>query len=143
MPTYHYKCQHCGAEKELVMRMKDHSNVIYCRCGKLANQIIKSAPIITIPQHMRYDWNGYESPIDGRPIVNKRQRIEDMARSDCIEYDPGMKQDYDRRLKEDDARLERMVDETVEREIETMPVRKKERLTAELDAGFEAQVTRG
>lgn len=95
-----------------------------------------------IPEHMRYDAQGYESPTSGQIITTKKQRIEDMARAGCIEYDPGMKQDADRRVKEHDAMLDKLVDETVEREFEAMPTAKKERLCNELTAGADAEYTR-
>lgn len=84
----------------------------------------------------------YDSPIDGRPITNRQARIDDLARSNCIEYDPGMKQDYQRRLQEKDAALDRAVDQHVEREWECMPSRKKEKLTAELEGGLTAEIAR-
>lgn len=142
MPTYHYKCQASGSVITRLMPMKYHKRAVNCDCGGVAEQVILSAPIITIPQHMRYDWSGYESPIDGRPITNMKQRAEDMARNDCIEYDPGMKQDVDRRVKESDLLLDKLVDETIEREFDSMPILKKERLTAELEAGITAEPVR-
>jgi hypothetical protein len=59
----------------------------------------------------------YESPIDGRPITSHKQRLDDMARHGCIEYDPEMRKDADRRLKESEAALEKNIDASVEREI--------------------------
>lgn len=84
----------------------------------------------------------YDSPIDGRPITNKHARIEDMARANCIEYDPGMKQDHQRRLAEQESILERSVDTTIEREISTMPSRKREKLQAELEGGLAPAIER-
>lgn len=84
----------------------------------------------------------YESPIDGRPITNRKQRLEDMARSGCVEYDPGIRQDIDRNLKESEIRLDKAIDTTVEKEIESMPIIKKERLASELAAGFDIETVR-
>jgi hypothetical protein len=84
----------------------------------------------------------YDSPIDGRHITSMAARKEDLARSGCIEYDPGMKQDAERRAKEAEAATERAVDETVEREFATMPSRKKEKLAAEIEGGLEPMVER-
>jgi len=142
MPTYNYRCE-CGNEMEIILRMKDHINHWPCsRCGKDAQQHIKQAPTVTIPAHMRFDWNGYDSPVTGQHIRNKREHIEDLARHDCIEYDPGMKQDADRRVIEQDKALDRLVDETVERELEQMPTIKREALDAELSRGVSIEMER-
>ena len=142
MPSYTYKCHKTQQIIERYASIKNHSRVVKCECGSDAEQIILTAPITIIPQHMRYDWEGYESPVTGTPITNMRQRANDLARHDCIEYDPGMKQDADRRIKEDDLRIDKLVDETVEREFDAMPVQKKERLEAELTAGATIELER-
>lgn len=77
----------------------------------------------------------YDSPIDGRPITNKYARMEDLARNNCREYDPGQRQDYDRKVKEADERLERSFEQSIDREIALMPARKREKLQAELEGG--------
>lgn len=84
----------------------------------------------------------YDSPIDGRAITNKHARIEDMRRAGCVEYDPGMRQDYERRIEREQASLEAKVEETVDREIASMPAVKKERLQAEMEGGLTAEPVR-
>lgn len=98
--------------------------------------------MVIIPQHMRYDFEGYESPTSGAHITNMRQRANDMAASGCIEYEPGMRQDADRRVIEEDKALDKLVDETVEREFESMPIKQKETLCAELTAGATVETIR-
>lgn len=122
--------------------MKEHKPHAECTCGESAQQIIVDAPMVVIPEHMRWNAQAYTSPIDGRPITTKRQRIEDMARNECIEYEPGMKQDADRRVIESDKELDKLVDDTIDREIATMPAVKLERLDAELTAGMTAEPIR-
>ena len=122
--------------------MKEHKPHAECTCGESAKQVIESAPMVVIPAHMRWNAEAYTSPIDGRPITNKRQHIEDMARNDCIEYEPGMKQDQERNLVESDKALDKLVDDTVDREIASMPAVKLERLDAELSAGMTAEPIR-
>jgi len=142
MPTYTYKCKNCNALYSRVMRMSDHVTTIDCECGDIANQVILSPPLITIPQHMRYDFDGYQSPVTGRHISNMRDRANDLAASNCIEYDPGMRQDTDRKVKERENELDRSVDETVERAFESMTTQQKENLGKELTAGIDAEVIR-
>lgn len=84
----------------------------------------------------------YDSPIDGRPITNRQARIEDMKRANCVEYDPGMKQDHERRIRESDAALDKRVDQHVDREVALMPTRQREKLAAELKHGAVADIVR-
>jgi hypothetical protein len=86
--------------------------------------------------------SSYHSPIDGRLITTAAQRREDMARNDCIEYEPGMRQDVDRNARNDELALDRAVDETFDREIAKMTAHKLERLDAEMSAGLTAEVAR-
>lgn len=84
----------------------------------------------------------YDSPVDGRPITNKHARIDDLKRHGCVEYDPEMKTDYQRRVVEKERALDKSVDTFVESTVAQMPPRKRERLTAELQGGVNAEVTR-
>ena len=84
----------------------------------------------------------YDSPIDGRPITNRHARIEDMKRSGCVEYDPGMKQDATRRAAQQEAALEKSIEKTIDREIATMPGRKLEKLAAEMEGGMSVEPQR-
>ncbi len=84
----------------------------------------------------------YDSPINGRHITNKHSRQEDLARSGCIEYDPGMKQDFQRRLAREEAALDKSVDETVDRMVAQMPAKKLDKLAAEMQGGMTAEPIR-
>lgn len=123
---YTYKCVDCG-EFDRYMSIKNHMNTAVCECGSLCNQVIYPPKLMIIPPEIRYT-----SPIDGRVITNKQQRINDLANNKCVEYEPGMRQDADRRLKDDDARLDKQVHEIVSKEIETMPYKKRQALESEL-----------
>ncbi len=143
MPTYRYKCDYCGDDFELFARISEHRANIVCECGNLAHQVIEP-PTIIIPEHMKATGNNgvYESPIDGRLITSKKARIEDLSRSNCIEYDPGMKQDADRKVKDNDDKLDKLIDETFDKELEKMPVKKRERLETEMINGITAESIR-
>lgn len=84
----------------------------------------------------------YDSPVDGRPITNKHARLDDLKRNGCVEYDPGMKQDYQRRIADGEKALDRSVEAHVERSISEMPAVKRERLAAELSGGMSADIAR-
>lgn len=142
MPTYLYRCDHTKVRFDRIMRVADHTPIVKCNCGAMASQII-TTPMLVIPAHMSATGqSAYQSPIDGRPITTAAQRREDMARNDCVEYEPGMRQDVDRRVVEDEKALDRAVDETFDREIAKMPAAKLERLESEMSAGMSAEVAR-
>jgi len=142
MPTYVYRCSNTKLRFDRITRIADHSPIVVCKCGAMASQVITS-PMVIIPAHMSATGeSGYRSPIDGRPITTAAQRREDLARNDCVEYEPGMRQDVDRRVIEDEKALDKAVDETFDREIAKMPAAKLERLDAEMSAGMSAEVAR-
>ena len=65
-----------------------------------------------------------------------------MKRSGCIEYDPGMRQDYERRGKESEAKLEKTFDASIDEALSQMPSRKREQLEQELAGGASAEPVR-
>lgn len=136
MPIYVHKCPE-GHEFEMVLRYSQLDAVQTCSCGLPASRVICAPLMVAVQGNVAYD-----SPIDGRHITNKQMRHEDLKRSGCIEYDPGMKQDAERRRADMEKTLDKQVDETVEREFSQMPVRKRETLEAELSAGAVAEVVR-
>ena len=135
MPNYAFRCGD-GHDFDVYLKYADYDRPQTCRCGKPAARVI-CAPMVFLPRDIYY-----ESPIDGRVIRSKQQRLDDLARHGCVEYDPGMKQDSERRRKEDDEKLDRSIEETVEREIHQMPPRKREQLTAEIKSGATAEAVR-
>lgn len=98
---------------------------------------LRRAPMIFVQQDIHY-----QSPVDGRVITSRHQRLDDLARNNCVEYDPEMKKDYQRRVAETEQKLDKSVDEQVERAISQMPSRKRERLENELRAGVDADIVR-
>ena len=135
MPTYEFVCPE-GHKFERVLRVADYNVPQGCDCGLYAERKI-SIPMVFVSQEIRY-----ESPIDGKVISTRQQRQEDLARNNCVEYDPEMKRDAARKQAERDAKLDRAVDETVEREIHNMSPRSREKLAAELEGGITAEVVR-
>lgn len=84
----------------------------------------------------------YDSPIDGRVINSKHARIEDLRRNECVEYEPGMRQDHERRLRDSDKQLDAVVDRSVDEFFATAGSRKLEKLESELNAGASVEVQR-
>ena len=133
--TYEYRCRN-GHEFERILPVADYKTPQRCHCGAEGRRIL-SLPRLLVKPDVRYD-----SPVTGAPITSERARREDLARHNCIEYDPGMKQDAQRRVVEDERKLDKAVDATVEAEISRMPARKRERLEAELRGGSDVSVER-
>lgn len=95
------------------------------------------APMVFVQKDICYD-----SPIDGRAITSRAARADDLARANCIEYDPGMKQDRERRIAESERALDASVERHVEESFHKMPSAKREKLANELVAGATAETLR-
>ena len=135
MPLYEWRCPKCGVF-ERYLPVEQYNIPQNCDCGEISKRIL-SLPTVFVKQDCHY-----ESPIDGRPITNYRERREDMKRSGCVEYDPGVKQDYHKRIVNEEKELDKRVDETVEREVSKMSPRKLEILESEMKSGLTVETTR-
>lgn len=125
MPIYAHVCDN-GHAFDLLLRFSELDELQACVCGRPATRVICAPRIFVAPDIC------YDSPVTGKPITSKQARIEDLARTESVEYDPGMKQDYQRRVQESERQLDKSVDEHVDRAIAQMPARKLERLVAEV-----------
>lgn len=134
MPLYEYGCS-CGARFERYLPVAQYADPQVCACGKTAEKRIGAALVVT-------DLPGYRSPVDGKWIEGRRARREDLARNNCVPYDPSMPANYMKRLERDNEALGRRVEETFDAEIERMPARKRELLEQELRSGADLELTR-
>lgn len=135
MPTYAYVCLN-DHEFDRYLPVSEFDTPQVCECGAPSRKVI-TLPMIMVAPDVHYD-----SPIDGRPITSMAARREDLARSNCVPYDPDLKYDQLRRTARQEEELEKAVEETVEREIDAMPTIKRERLQRELDEGVTAEPLR-
>jgi len=85
------------------------------------------------PHGRMYDLPSYQSPITGQWVDGRVARRNDLASSNCVEYDPGMRTEQDKRHAAEDAALDKKVDEHVEKTIYEMPTEKREQLAVELE----------
>lgn len=136
MPVYQYHCNGCDTDFDQYLPYHDHVNYMKCSCGVIANQVITGIMLIK-PRTVHYD-----SPIDGTHITSEAARRQDLAKNDCIEYDPGMREDADAKAVAEERQLDKSIDQTMDAEIHKMPSRKKEQLAAELSAGANPDVVR-
>lgn len=135
MPVYEYLCQ-CGKSFDRYLPLEKYKEPQNCDCGKVAEKQISRPMMVSVKEVH------YTSPIDGRPITTMAQRKEDLARNNCIEYDPEMKTDYTRRIEREEKQLEAKIEESVNAQIAKMPARKREKLSSELSSGIEVSTER-
>lgn len=134
MPIYVFRCE-SGHRFDRYLPIKDYNSLQTCECGAKAKR--QTVPTMIAPM-----FEDYESPIDGRPITSKRKRLEDLARSGCVPYEPSLKDEANKNIKNEELKLEKEIDKTVELEIEKMPARKRELLEQELKSGANIEYTR-
>ena len=135
MPVYEFKCPE-GHRFDRILKVADYNVPQGCKCGLYAKRLI-SIPMVFVAQDIRY-----ESPIDGKVITTRQQRLDDLKRNDCVPYDPEMKVDQARRQEEREKKLEAAIDSTVEKTVHEMPARKREKLAAEIQGGLTPEVIR-
>jgi len=136
MPLHDWRCAD-GHAFERYIAIAELASPQHCECGALAERVFLRFPMAWVSADVHYD-----SPIDGRAITSAQARREDLARNDCVPYDPELKTEQQRRQKEKDAALDKSVDETVDREIALMPARSREKLQAELEGGLVPELVR-
>lgn len=133
MPLYDYKCSEHEFTRFLPLARYREAQV--CDCGKPAERVIK-------PTMVAGDIAPYTSPVDGRVINSRSARREDLLRSGCVEYDPGIGAAGDRERARSSDRLDAAVEDTIEGELARMPARKRELLEQEMRAGVSPELVR-
>jgi predicted nucleic acid-binding Zn ribbon protein len=124
MPIYAYLCRRNHAF-ERYLPLADYAAAQTCECGAASTKQL-CAPLVVA------DLPGYQSPVDGRWVEGRKARREDLARNNCVPYEPSMKAEHAKRIERSNAAIDRKVDEHVEAEISRMPARKREKLEAEI-----------
>lgn len=93
------------------------------------------------PHGRMYELPSYQSPITGEWVDGRVARREDLARSNCVEYDDSMPAEQAKRHAQEDAALDKKVDAIVEETIYAMPSAKREQLATEIE-NSDVEVTR-
>lgn len=112
MPLYTFKCV-CGQRDLRFAKIAQRDDPQSCSCGQPMQRIIE-APFV------RPEIPAYQSPIDGRWIDSRAQRQEDLKRNNCVEVEPGMKEDCERRRKADENSFFATVDASVDKTVAEM-----------------------
>lgn len=134
MPTYQLQCSN-GHVFDRYLKLANYDDPQTCECGAPAKRQITATMIAPM-------FEDYQSPIDGKPITSKAKRRDDLARNDCIEYDPEMRKEADQRIKEKETALDRSIDKVVEAEISNMSGSQREALGKELSQGADLSYQR-
>ncbi len=85
MPIYESRCLSCGRDYEYIKPASQYLDSPFC-CGERTQKVILTPP-------MGYVENiYYTSPIDGKPITTKQQRINDLKANNCRPWE-GLEQE--------------------------------------------------
>ena len=137
MPLYTYSCEN-GHQFDRILKLKDYKQPQICECGLPAKRKIMPTMVNCDMQ----PWDRYISPVSGKPITSYKERREDMAKHDCVDYEPSLKKHIKRDSEEAERKLEKAMDETVESEIMKMDSSKVEGLASELESGADCEYQR-
>jgi hypothetical protein len=126
VPLYSFLCRQ-GHTFERHLSLAEYEVMQLCECGSVgARQIC--APMIAP------DLQEYVSPVTGRPVRGRRERMEDLKRSNSRPYEVGEREAFLRRKEAADRELERSVERTVGEFVEQLPGKKREELGASLES---------
>lgn len=138
MPLYSYRCTH-GHEFSRYTPLAQYREYPLCDCGSPTEIVITAPLLVTVQPNVCYD-----SPVTGEPITSMAQRREDLARHNCQDYDPMMKDDYLRRQKESADHLDQSIDRHLDETWEKMPTATRGKLASEVvEQGLTAEYQRG
>lgn len=137
MPTHDHFCAVCDSYEERYVPIAELAEPQIHSCGASMQRVFLRPPMTFVQPDYRYT-----SPVDGRPITNYHEHLEELARTDTVVYEPGIKQDQERNARRREEALEQAIEQTVDREIATMPAVKREKLAAELEGGMTAEPVR-
>lgn len=157
MPLHDFRCRSGHVTEQFVAQGVDSIDCPICKADALeycathspgdgyewlpvwnrADKVFLRFPMTFVQPDIRY-----ESPVDGRSITSKQARIEDLARNNCVAYDPSMKDEQQRRQRAADEKLGRDIENHFDAEVSRMPARKKELLEQELRSGADIEFTR-
>ena len=125
-PLYEFRCPN-DHNFERVLKIADYDTLQYCECGQKAKRQVTKAMIAP-------SFEAYESPIDGSAITSQKKRREEMARNDCVDYEPSMKDESTRIMKAGEAALDKEVDKTVDKFWDGLSSEKREDFAREISA---------
>lgn len=140
MPTYSYRCSReaCGHKFERILPMREFQTPQNCdKCGADGIRIL-----VPVAGFVQGDYHRYRCPVTGKPITSRKEHEENLKRTGCRLLEAGEKEDNLRERAREERAFDREVDSFVDSVFEQLPQGKKDQLVHEVNAGFEAVVTR-
>lgn len=109
MPLYDYQCSACDKVFANVFRdYEERDNGPVC-CGAISSKVWLTSPGVIGARA----FDAFVSPASGKVIRTEAQYKDDLARSNCVPYEPGIKQDQERRVKNQEAETSQLVEKIV------------------------------
>lgn len=137
MPTYDYKCPE-GHITQRVTSIKAYQRTAECKCGKIAERFITSAPM----GFVKADMAVYTCPITSKPITSRKEHEENLARHGCRILETGEKEAAARYRERVEADLDAKVEATAVEFVEKLPGESREQLGRALESGLDVSVVR-
>ena len=127
MPVYEYECRKCDSGRlTRIKPVSRYQEPEYCTvCGEQMRKLV-STPMFRV-ENIRY-----QCPITGKPITNRQQHEENLARQGCRVLETGEKEEFVRKREREDEELANKVAETAAKLVHELPQEKKEALANEL-----------
>ena len=125
MPLYEFKCLR-GHNFDRFLRLTEYDSAQECACGSAAVRQISM--VMVAP-----DLPGYESPASGKWIQGRRQREDDLRRTNSRPYELGERTDMEKRKAAMDAELDSRVERTVGEFVSKLPANKRDELGKSLE----------
>lgn len=119
MPIYVSECQSCHSRHDYYATVEQRADTPEC-CGLKTNKLILS-PMVSVDNYE------YQSPVSGKPIRGKRQRIEDLKRNRCRPWE-GLENEKAEAAKvraAADAKMDAVIDKGVHDVINNMDASKQ------------------
>lgn len=136
MPLYLYKCPTCAAQRDIFKPIAELDRVENChKCNFAMNRQIV-APMV------KGDYPGYTCPVTGTWIEGRRAHEENLKKHGCRILEAGETENVRRSRAQEDAALDAAVEATVDQFVAELPAAKREKLVAEVEGGFTADVVR-
>lgn len=134
MPLYSYKCS-CGKSFDRFLKIAEMQRFVQCECRLMATRQVV-APAV------RGDYPPYECPVTGKVIEGRVAHEENLKRTGSRVLEPGEAGNVSKYRAAEEAKFDAAIEATADEFITNLPVEKRERLAAEMDAGVDAVVER-
>jgi putative FmdB family regulatory protein len=130
MPTYEFECLRCERPGEYVAPMSESDNPPECsECGNATRRVILTPPkgYVDFPAASGCE---YISPVSGKRIGSKRERIEDLKRTNSRPYEGREQEEKEAKRYRDhvEKKGDEAILETVKEVFQQLPPSKRQEL---------------